>query len=287
MSEANPPLSLAARVPEMCSYNPFAPNDFFNAMSDEQRKQVLSSGFGTDLLRSGLEFAVPLWWLLQDQADALKLRNGSAFLVNRGRGIFAVTAAHVLAEYIVAKSDAKNIVCQLGSIEFDPMARLISRNDNLDIATFRVTKSEAVNIGKAIVISEPSIWEPLSPAIGDFALIAGFPALARGLNSAGDFVTAPYFAMPSITSVTDHQISCRLDRDKLIDLSGQGLPPQGYDVGGISGGPMLMPTLVRQEDVEGVIWRLAGVIVQAAAGELFEQIVAARAIYIQCDGKIG
>lgn len=89
--------------------------------------------------------------------------------------------------------------------------------------------------------------------------------------------------MPPITSVTDHQIACRFNREKIIDFSGSGLPPIGYDIGGVSGGPMLMPTLVRQ----GVVWRFAGVVVQAATGDLFEQIVAVRAHYIQPDGRIG
>jgi hypothetical protein len=267
--------------------NPFLPNETFNAMSDERRSQVLLSGFGMNLLHSGLEFAVPLWWVGEDQTNGLTLRNGSAFLVNRGHGTFAVTAAHVLAAYILAKGAARNVVCQLGSLEFDPEARLISRQDNLDIATFRVTEAEAAHMNKAIVASEPPILEPLVPAVGNFAFFAGFPAQSRRVTSKGDFVTAPYFAMPPITSVTDHQIACRFEREKMIDLGGQGLPPQGYDIGGVSGGPLLIPTLVRQEDVEGVIWRLAGVIVQAAAGELFEQIVAVRSNYIQCDGKIG
>lgn len=272
----------------MCSaHNPFAPNDVFNAMSDDLRKQVLSSGFGMDLLRSGLEYAVPLWWVFRSGGNSPILRNGSAFLVNCGSGIFVVTAAHVLAEYIAAKSDADDIVCQLGSIKLHPEERLISRNDSLDIATFRLTEREAAHIGKAIVISEPSIWEPIAPAVGNFAFFAGFPAQSRGINASGDFVTAPYFAMPPISSVTNHQITCRFDREKLLDLSGRGLPPQGYDIGGISGGPLLMPTLVRDGTVEGVIWRIAGVIVEAATGELFEQIVAVRSTYIQRDGRIG
>lgn len=256
-------------------------------MPDEQRRQVLLGHFGMDLLHSGLEFAVPLWWVFEDQTNGLTLRNGSAFLVNRGHGIFAVTAAHVLAEYIVAKGAARNIVCQLGSLEFEPEARLISRQDNLDIATLRVTEAEAAHLNKAIIASEPPIWGPLVPAVGNLVFFAGFPAQTRGITSKGDFVTAPYFAMPPITSVTDHQISCRFEREKMVDLSGQGLPPEGYDIGGISGGPLLTPTLVRQDGVEGVIWRLAGVIAEAAAGELFEQIVAVRSTYIQCDGKIG
>ena len=46
---------------------------------------------------------------------------------------------------------------------------------------------------------------------------------------------------------------------------------------------MLMPTLTDQ----GIIWRLAGVIVEAAAGDLFEQAVAVRATFIQPSGEIG
>jgi hypothetical protein len=47
---------------------------------------------------------------------------------------------------------------------------------------------------------------------------------------------------------------------------------------------MLMPTLV---EGGGVIWRFAGVITEAAAGTLFEQVVAVRAHYIHPNGAIG
>jgi hypothetical protein len=43
---------------------------------------------------------------------------------------------------------------------------------------------------------------------------------------------------------------------------------------------MLMPTLTDQ----GIVWRFAGVIAEAAAGVLFEQIVAVRGILIQPTG---
>jgi hypothetical protein len=264
-----------------------APNEYFNGMPSDWRKQVLESGFGINLLYSGLEFAVPLWWVSKDQTNAPKLRNGSAFLVNQGHGIFAVTAAHVLAKYIAVKNSAKKIVCQLGSSEFDPEARLISRDDSLDIATFRVTDEEATQIGRRIVLSDPPIWEPLAPAVGEFAFFAGFPARNRWATSAGDLVTAPYFAMPPITSITDRQIACRFQRETMIALSGAELPPQGYDIGGISGAPLLMPTLVRQDGVEGAIWRFAGVVVEAARGEFFDQIVAVRSNHFQRNGKIG
>src|SRR5258708_2258876 len=249
--------------------SPLAPNDQFNAMTEEDKKRVLSSGFGLNVMHSGLAFAVPLWWLFEDHGRNLRLRNGSAFLADYGHGVFAVTAAHVFAEYCEVRRTAHKVVCQLGHALFHPETRLISCRDDLDIATFRVSPDEAKQINKPVLKSDPQIWEPVNPVVGNFAFFVAFPAQPRGMASSGDFITAPYFAMPPITSVTDRQITCRFDREKMIDLGGNGLPPVGYDIGGVSGGPMLMPTLVRQDTLEGVIWRLAGVIVQAAAGELF------------------
>ena len=267
--------------------SPFHPNEQFNALSEEEKKRILSDELGLGLLHSGLAFAIPLWWVSENGEAGFALRNGSAFLVDLGHGVFAVTAAHVFKEYLAAKKMAVAIGCQLGNLLFDPEAQLICCRDDLDIATFRVSPSEAGRIGKAIVTSGPPNWGPLSPATGNFAFFAGFPAQTRGMTTGGAFATAPYFAMTPITSATDHQIACRFDREKIIDFSGSGLPPQCYDIGGVSGGPLLMPTLVREGAVEGVVWRFAGIIVEAAIGEMFEQIIAVRAHYIQPGGQIG
>jgi hypothetical protein len=259
----------------------FDANEYFNALSEEDKKRVQSN-----ILHSGLAFAVPLWWVSKDEGGNLDLRNGSAFLVNYGHGIFAVTAAHVFSEFRQAKGEAHAIECQLGHAPFEPEARLISCRDDLDIATFRVSTTEAKQIDRRIVSTGPTQWQPPTLRPGDFAFFAGFPAQTRGITSDGHFATVPYAAIPVVTSATEHQIACRFNREAMIDLGGHGLPPQGYDIGGVSGGPLLMPTLVHQDGVEGVIWRLGGVIVQAAKGDLFEQVVAVRAHYIQPDGRI-
>jgi len=267
--------------------SPLRPNEQFNTLSEEEKKRILSDGLGPPLLNSGLAFAIPLWWVFKNADTGIGLRNGSAFLVDLGHGVLAVTAAHVFKEYLRTKKIAVAIGCQLGNLLFNPEVQLISCQDDFDIATFRVSPSEVERIGKPVVKSGPPNWEPLTPVVGNFAFFAGFPAQTRGMTPGGDFATAPYFAMTPITSVTDHQIACRFDREKTIDFSGSGLPPQGYDIGGVSGGPLLMPTLVRDGPVEGVVWRFAGVIVQAAMGDMFEQVVAVRAHYIQPDGRIG
>src|SRR5216684_415888 len=114
------------------------PAEQFNALSEEQKKKVLSGGLGGNLLHSGLAFAIPLWWVVCYPDTSVGLRNGSAFLANLGEEVFAVTAAHVFREYMAAKRLAVSIGCQLGTLLFDPAARLICCRDDLDIATFRV-----------------------------------------------------------------------------------------------------------------------------------------------------
>jgi hypothetical protein len=52
------------------------------------------------------------------------------------------------------------------------------------------------------------------------------------------------------------RLACRFDRRYWVVIGGLGLPPAGYDLGGVSGGPMLQP--VYREGMRG--WRLIGVI---------------------------
>jgi hypothetical protein len=89
-------------------------------------------------------------------------------------------------------------------------------------------------------------------------------------------------AMPRLTSLTDYQLCCQLDRSSWIDVRGIGLPPVGYDLGGVSGGPMLKPIFV-----DGAWkWRLVGVISEAICTEGFERVTAVRAHFILPSGKL-
>jgi hypothetical protein len=51
-------------------------------------------------------------------------------------------------------------------------------------------------------------------------------------------------------------ISSLIEREHLMDVLGTGLPPEKYNFGGMSGGPML--TVVEHKGIRG--WRLAGVL---------------------------
>lgn len=155
--------------------SPLHPTEQFNPLPEEEKKRLFSSGLGLNLLRSGLPFAIPLWWVFENSATGIGLRNGSAFLADLGHGVFAVSAAHVFKQYLADKRSAIAIGCQLGDILFDPETQLICCRDDLDIATFRVSTSEVRQIDKAIVTPGPPNWGPLSPGSRRFCILCRFP----------------------------------------------------------------------------------------------------------------
>jgi hypothetical protein len=60
--------------------------------------------------------------------------------------------------------------------------------------------------------------------------------------------------MVPLTDFTEYQLCARMEREYRVDVRDLGFPPEGYSLGGVSGGPMLQP--VYQDGAWG--WRLAG-----------------------------
>ena len=91
------------------------------------------------------------------------------------------------------------------------------------------------------------------------------------------------------SSVSEKDVSTLIEREHLIPMLGQGIPPENFDFGGISGGPMLM---VIQGSLRSLA--LAGVIYQgpntsedpAEAISGLEIIRARRAHFILSDGHL-
>jgi len=147
----------------------FAATEFFNSLPDQQKKAVLENSLGPEVLHDGLQFAVPFWWVFLDQNREANLRSGSAFLVDRGQGVLAITAAHVFRGYCEAKSGAHGIVCQLGDALFDPEACLIAFNEDLDIATKNASRDMLLLLTEQQGLSRDDAYSLMSVA-ADFAV---------------------------------------------------------------------------------------------------------------------
>lgn len=162
--------------------------------------------------------------------------------------------------------------------------RFIDRNDDIDIATFRFSYAELRAVGKQPLMVDPAAWPPRHPASGQAAVLLGFPRSTRIFTSLSEVHFGLYVAFPRISSVSDLQITCPFDREAWGDLAGLPLPVEGMDMGGVSGGPLLLPMC--QSDGSWVLV-LGGVIVEAPAdGMSFETVIASAAHFIRADGRI-
>lgn len=262
-----------------------------NAMSDAEKMAFAKSPFVRQLhFTAGTYVTTFRWSYMHATLRTQRWRNGSAFVVNIGGRIIAVTAAHVFRLYQEGKQMARGrIACQLGDLTFDPEARLIDVSDEIDIATFDVSTDDLVQIGKRPFAVAAADWPPPHPGqtrpggVGLTAYFAGFPEDSRLWIDRGAVSFGLYVAGGPIGSASDRQISMPFERQFWVDTLGLGFPPEGFDPGGISGGPMMMPL-----ERDGVwSFHLAGVISEFPPSALaVETVIAAPAHFIAADGRI-
>lgn len=91
---------------------------------------------------------------------------------------------------------------------------------------------------------------------------------------------AVYPGLMVAKSVNQRNISCCFEREFLVERRGFSAPPPNYDIGGMSGGPLL--TLVERNGLQYL--SLGGVISQGSSD--FELFFASRADCILEDGTL-
>jgi hypothetical protein len=265
-------------------YKPYS-LQWLNSLSDDEKKQVAASEFTRRMHDDGAAHIAWLFWRGKHRIIGAPpiIHNASAFLLDCGRGPFLVTAAHVYRQFLADKGRASRLQSQVCNVAFDLEERLISSGTDrrIDIATFRVDAPEVREIGKQTVAGTDGAW-PSPPNPGEVALFGGFLGSQRIVINSEEISFGLHIAMTPVTNFTERQVRCRLDRRYWVDTRGLGLPLPGYDLGGVSGGPLLVPTYV--DDRWG--WRLAGVISEAQMHREYEAVIAERAHFILPDGRI-
>jgi hypothetical protein len=215
-----------------------------DSLSEEERQSPELKEFWQRMHNAGAEYISWLFWRYESKMlkTPLMPAQGSIFFLDCGRGPFAVTADHVYEGFLEDRDAYSVRSCQIGNIPFNPEERLIARGKNLgiDIATFEVTPEEIVATGKRVIKGIDGPWPP-PPQPNEVVFFGGFPGGERDAVGQNEMVFGLHSAMPGLTSFTDRQLCCQLDRRSWIDVRGLGLPPVGYDLGGVSGGPMLKP----------------------------------------------
>ena len=237
---------------------------------------LLKSPFGSEILKTVSSYVAPLFWSRREYKTLSIQGNGSIFFLRPNDISFAVTANHVYQKYITDKKSYTNIFCQIGDILFPLEERLIDINEELDIATFRITSDEIRKINKI----ELSMWPPSLPDIGKGVLFAGFPGHERFELSSHEVSFGIYAALGTATTVSERNITCQFKRKDWVEITEFALPPKGYSLNGLSGAPLF--TVIERDGLW--LWALGGVIYEFSPN--IEIIMASRADNILADGSL-
>jgi hypothetical protein len=229
----------------------------------DEAKALIRSGLG----KAELEFVgtttAPLFWVLRGSDGRDEIKNGSVFFLDTGRGLFAVTAAHVITECFKDTKSPMFIQCMIGcndglSLPIYLGDRIIDAHPGIDIATFRITRDELTKIGRINVTGFQRTWPPPLPEIDRGVTYCGFPG--NGRQNLGDRqVSFGIVGMGGIvTNAHESCISVQIEREHLLRVLGKEEFPENYDFGGMSGGPLL--AIVQTPTLRS--WMPAGVIIQ-------------------------
>jgi hypothetical protein len=131
------------------------------------------------------------------------------------------------------------------SVELPWDARCVDIGLDIDIATFMISPREIEAIERVPHGGLQAQWPPPPPRVDVGITYAGFPGVeTRNLSRA-----AAQFGILCgtglVSSTNDREISTLLERDYLELVLGEGIVPENYNFGGISGGLLIYNVLTQ------------------------------------------
>lgn len=225
-----------------------------DAASRAALDQAERNGYLRALRAQARAVCVPFWWHgYSDDGQYRILRNGTASFIDTGSQRMAVTADHVLAQYLADQRRDQQIVCQFGSATVDIASRVLDRDAEVDVATIEVSEVLVGTTGASF--HAPPTWPPAPLAEGEVVLCCGFPGKLRQENIATADLPFQWF-IGRATTVSAHNISLHLDLPNLhVPLGAeQQLNPV---LGGMSGGPVFrfVPAPIEHLVQVGIIYQ--------------------------------
>lgn len=247
-----------------------------HSISEDSAKKLMHGDYGKECAKLIEGYTTAISWNSNpNQCSNLIGNNGTIFVVDTQDHLFAVTAGHVYSGYCDAKN-AYGAECAIGGFAFNPVDRLINHCTTLDIATFKIHENEINQIG---IKQSLTLWPPMVPEENKGIILTGIPGNEREEVNDNEVIFDKYSVLATASSISERQITCHINRDEVAPIKGRQMPPKDFDIGGMSGGPVLA---VRESGNGLVSFPLAGVITQGNGDTIF----ASRADVIQADGTI-
>lgn len=197
---------------------------------------------------------VPFWWHGHGNDGLYQiLRNGTVCFVDTGVRKLAVTADHVLEQYLTDLKRDGSITCQFGSSTVDLAARILARDARLDLATLEMSEVLVGPTGGAF--HSPRAWPTAVVAVGDVLLCGGYPGKLRNEHAAtADFLFQWFIGRA--TDVSDHNIAMTVDFEDMHVPAGSTATLNRV-IGGMSGGPVFrfVPGPIEHLEQVGVVYQ--------------------------------
>jgi hypothetical protein len=235
---------------------------------------------GRAINEAAFHYVSPLWWGHLDEPGGRVFDNGTVFVVETGNLTIAVTAGHVLQACIRDQNeDPERVLVKIGNLAFRPRDHVIDISTYPDLGTLKLEPGVVSRLGINPYHCRDDDWPPELPTVAQAVFFSGFPGQERGPDSDDRESFGAYSAILITTSVSEESISLQIDHSEMEDYLGGGMPPPGYEMGGISGAPLfrLIEKGVRP-------WELVGVVVEASP--TLDVVKAAPARNIDLQGRI-
>lgn len=185
------------------------------------------------------------------QRAGAKVDHAAGCVVLVGVSRYLATAAHVVDGFRMRVKSREPIVFQAGNLLLDVEARLSFFDTRTDVALLRLEEGETRDIPALTWI--PVRWPPKLPRNGEWVAYAGFPTAYRQDDGQGRVDLAIVGGMMMVTSASPERAITVLDREHLVAIRGDAVPPPGTELGGMSGGPVFRVGEGEKLELVGVV----------------------------------
>lgn len=254
-------------------------------ISLEKAKELLSGDLG-DVYRKILsDCCVPIFWYRLDGKHVKFAHNGTLTIVRTPKKTIGITAAHVVRQFARDVQDGQCKLQLMNEVVADLLDRVIDSSEKRDVVTIDLGDNLVQKLGKVPL----NMWPPIPPEEGRGIMIAGFPGIER-LRSEPHKVSWGLFTVIGVArTVSQEQITWLVEPEHHVPNPRIPTPPPLYNLGGISGGPLISWF---ESKAHIVHYRLSGIVTEHPdyKGNTdfppIERLIAARADLITESGTI-
>lgn len=204
-------------------------------ISLEKAKGLLTGDLG-DVYRGILAgCCVPIFWFDVDAKDVTIAHNGTLTIAKTPKLTLGITAAHVMRQYESDQQKGKFRVQLMDQVFDSLLDHVIDVSDKQDIATIEIDEPLLKRIAKTPL----GMWPPKPPEEGKGIMISGYPGVERLQQKALGINWGLFTVLGIARTVTEKQITWLFEREFQVPDAKIPPPPPEYDLGGISGGPLI------------------------------------------------